>query len=146
MDTQLIDHLKSLHTGAIDARNGYDEALRDAEGHGLTALFRRMITLHETNARELAAVLSRVGEAPSNGGSFMSTIHRTIMSIRAMFNGLGESVLPGLIDGETRNVGHYDDALALPGIDPELRNQLTAQRDRLRIEIAAMEAERAATS
>jgi hypothetical protein len=30
--TTMIDHLKSLHTSAIDARNGYREALKDTEG------------------------------------------------------------------------------------------------------------------
>lgn len=140
MEAQLIEHLKSLHTGAIDARNGYQEALRDAEGHGITDVFRRMIQTHTTNAEELAALLARAGEAPDDSGSFMTTIHRAIMSIRAIFDGLDESVLPGLIDGETRNVSHYEDTLDLSGIVPSIRNLLADQRDRLRIAIAAMRA------
>lgn len=38
--------VSSLHTAAIDARNGYTEALEDAEGKGLTAVFQDMIQLH----------------------------------------------------------------------------------------------------
>ena len=53
-----IDHLKSLHTASIDARNGYQEALEDAEGRGLTSLFRDMIALHGGHAGELGAALN----------------------------------------------------------------------------------------
>ena len=41
----------------------------------------------------------------------MTVVHETIMDVRSMFNGLDESVLPGLIDGEKRNVSKYDDAI-----------------------------------
>ncbi len=58
MDRQILDHLKSLHTAAIDARNGYREALEDAEGKGMTPLFRDMIALHERHAAALAGELA----------------------------------------------------------------------------------------
>jgi uncharacterized protein (TIGR02284 family) len=93
MNADLLDRLKALHTNAIDARNGYDEALQDAEGKGLTPLFRKMISIHTDNADELAAELGRAGVMPGDNSSFMSTIHRTIMSIRSLFGGLGESVV-----------------------------------------------------
>ena len=35
--------LKSLHSGLIDSRNDYKKALLDAEGKGLSPLFREMI-------------------------------------------------------------------------------------------------------
>ena len=38
--TEHADALKTLHTSLIDSRNGYEEALEDAEGKGLTPLFR----------------------------------------------------------------------------------------------------------
>ena len=137
-----IDHLKSLHTSAVDARNGYQEALDDAEGRGLTPLFRDMIAVHGGHADELAAELGAAGEKSDDGGSFMSTVHRTIMSVRALFDGLDESVLPGLIDGEERNVGKYDDALKA-GFPASLSSLLMAQRARLVEKIAEMKARKA---
>jgi uncharacterized protein (TIGR02284 family) len=134
-----IDHLKSLHTAAIDARNGYQEALEDAEDRGLTPLFRDMIAVHDGHARELATALSDAGQESDNEGSFMSTVHRTIMSVRSLFDGLDESVLPGLIDGEERNVSKYDDALKL-GFPSSLSGQLTKQRAELVERIAEMKA------
>jgi hypothetical protein len=42
-----IDKLKALHTSLIDSRNGYEEALEDAEGKGLTALSRNDLTAQQ---------------------------------------------------------------------------------------------------
>jgi uncharacterized protein (TIGR02284 family) len=106
-----IDHMKSLHTTVVDARNGYEEALEDAEGKGLTALFREMIVLHQGHADELAADLAAHGQQVDDEGSFLSTIHRTVIKVRSLFGGLDESILPGLIDGEERIVAYYDEAL-----------------------------------
>ena len=118
MDSDTLDHLKSLHTNAIDARNGYQEALEDAEGKGMTPLFRDMIALHEGNAAELARELTKANEIPDDKGSFMTMVHKTIMDVRSLFDGLDESVLPGLIDGEKRNVSKYDDAFKDADGDP----------------------------
>jgi hypothetical protein len=52
-----------------------------------------------------------------------------------MFNGLGPSVLSGLIDGEERNVKSYNDALIEPG---DLKPLLTVERDRLSSAIVKM--------
>ncbi|RJF77987.1 PA2169 family four-helix-bundle protein [Rhodopseudomonas palustris] len=144
MDTNILDHLKTLHTAAIDARNGYQEALEDAEGKGLTSLFRDMIALHHSNADELAALLIGAGEQADDSGSFMSVVHRTIMSVRSLFDGLDGSVLPGLIDGEKRNVSKYDDAIAAAGADATVLPTLTAQRSKIQDKITLMEQQNAA--
>jgi uncharacterized protein (TIGR02284 family) len=138
MENDALEQLKTLHTHAIDARHGYEEALKDAEGQGLTSLFRAMIALHETNAGELSACLVRAGAPVNDDGSFMSVVHRTIMSVRSLFDGLGESVLPGLIDGEERNESGYDKALAMQALPADVRGLLTRQRDRIAAAIAGM--------
>lgn len=140
MGNDTVDHLKTLHTSAIDARNGYREALKEAEGKGMTPLFRDMIDLHEANAAELARELNRADEIPDDAGSFMSTVHETIMDIRSLFGGLDKSVLPGLIDGEKRNLSRYDDALSSKANPPEpIAALLTSQRGRIAQKIAEME-------
>ncbi len=145
LSNDIVDHLKSLHTSAIDARNGYQEALKDADGKGMTPLFRDMVALHEHNAEELARALTKANEIPDEKGSFMTVIHETIMDVRSMFDGLDESVLPGLIDGEKRNVSKYDDALRDARTTPDIADFLTAQRDGIVSKIAAMESQKAAS-
>jgi uncharacterized protein (TIGR02284 family) len=144
LDQDTLDHLKTLHTSEIDARNGYEEALEDAEGKGMTALFRDMIALHDANADELGGALINAGETADDSGSFMSIVHRTIMNVRSLFNGLDGSVLPGLIDGEKRNVGKYDDALKSAAAPEAIRTLLTAQRSKIQQKIALMESQKAA--
>ena len=144
MNNDIVDHLKSLHTSAIDARNGYREALQDADGKGTSSLFRDMIAFHERNAGELLRELTRVNEIPDDKGSFMSVVHETIMDVRSMFNGLDESVLPGLIDGEKRNVSKYDDALKDGKATPNVAGILTAQRRRIAQKVADMETQKSA--
>ena len=55
--TDHIEALKSLRTRVIDSRNGYQEALDDAEGKGLTPLFRDMIALRSNDIDGLAPFL-----------------------------------------------------------------------------------------
>lgn len=132
-----IDHMKSLHTTVVDARKGYEEALKDAEGKGLTPLFQAMIALHGRHANALAADLQHHGERVSDDGSFLSTIHRTVISIRSLFGRLDESILPGLIDGEKRIISHYDEALK--ECPAEERPNLSSQRASLQAKVQEME-------
>jgi uncharacterized protein (TIGR02284 family) len=99
-----------------------------------------MIALHAKNADELSACLIHAGAKVNDDGSFMTLVHRAIMRIRALFNGLDESVLPGLIDGEQRNQASYDKALELKTLPADIRHLITAQRDRILAAIAGMRA------
>jgi uncharacterized protein (TIGR02284 family) len=144
LDKDIIGHLKTLHTSEIDARNGYEEALEDAKGQGMTPLFSEMIALHASNAEELGNALREAGQKADGEGSFMSVVHRTIMDVRSLFNGLDGSVLPGLIDGETRNVAKYNDALQVAAVPAAVASMLTAQRRNLQQKIALMQSQKSA--
>ena len=67
------------------------------------------------------------------------------MDVRSLFNGLDESVLPGLIDGEKRNVSKYDAALKGAKISADITALLNAQRGKIAQKIAVMETQKAAT-
>jgi uncharacterized protein (TIGR02284 family) len=146
LDSDILNHLKSLHTSSVDARNGYQEALEDADGKGMTPLFRDMIALHEANASELGRLLVKANEIPDERGSFMTMVHKTIMDIRSLFNGLDESVLPGLIDGENRNISKYDDILKDAKLPADIATVLAAQRDRIMQKVTQMEARKFAAA
>ena len=139
MASNLVDQLKSLHIRAIDALHGYTEALEKADGKGMTSLFKDMIAIHSRNSDELAMDLRVMGEQANDDGSFMSTIHTAIMDIRSVFGGLGESVLPGLIDGEKRDVESYNEVLKNLDIPAHLRERLVQQRVRVESAVSDME-------
>jgi uncharacterized protein (TIGR02284 family) len=136
---EYVEALTKLHTVLIDSRNGYDEALRDADGGGLTPLFREMIALRDAHHHEIDAHLREAGEAPDESGSFMTAVHRTIFKIRSLMNGLDDSVLPGLIDGEERILNYYDEVLG-SAPSPAVASTLNAQVLTLRDKIAHMRA------
>jgi len=140
--TEHIESLKRLHTILIDSKHGYEDALADAEGHGMTQVFRDMIALRIKDGGEIATELATLGEKADDKGSFMTTVNRAIISLRSLFGGLDESILPGLIDAEKRIVSNYDSALesAASTVDREI---LTRQRQNLLKIIADMESKNA---
>jgi uncharacterized protein (TIGR02284 family) len=146
LEADILNHLKSLHTNSVDARNGYQEALEDTDGKEMTPLFRDMIALHEANASELGRLLVKANEIPDGRGSFMTMVHKTIMDIRSLFNGLDESVLPGLIDGENRNISKYDDILKDAKLPADIATVLAAQRDRIMQKVTQLEARKFAAA
>lgn len=141
-----IDALTSLHTALIDSRKGYEAALENADGKGLGPLFREMITLRSAHADEISGVLTRRGHKPSEDGSFMATVHWAVINVRALVTGLDESILPGLIDGEKRIVGYYDDAIKAVAGESDIGPVLERQRGQVQAKIAEMQtrADRAA--
>jgi uncharacterized protein (TIGR02284 family) len=131
------DALSSLYTALVDSRNGYEEAAKDAGKTGLVSLYEEMIALRRQSIAELEPLLIKAGLTPDTGGSFMSTVHRTIISFQSMLTDLDETVLPGFIDGEKRILETYDEAIAHSG-DPD-REVLMRQRGELIERIAEME-------
>ncbi len=137
--TERIDALKTLHTSLIDTRNGYEEAIDQAKAGDHTNLFRDMAGLHTASGADLALQLTALGEAADTSGSFMTTVHRTVIDVRAFISGLGDSVLPSMISGEERILGTYDDAINASGSGFPEYQLLVSQRDALRMKVSEME-------
>jgi uncharacterized protein (TIGR02284 family) len=97
------DSLKKLHTSLVDTRNGYQKAAEDAETPALQALFAEMVALKEKDHSELHAGLTRMGEKPDESGSSMSTVHETVISVRAAVTGLGPSALSSFVSAKSRS-------------------------------------------
>jgi uncharacterized protein (TIGR02284 family) len=136
--TVMIDTLSKLHVAAIDARNGYKDASQDADGAALRPLFNTMHSLHGKHVDELGGILSALGAQPEGSGSLMGVVNRTLVSIRSLFGGLDQTVIPGLIDGEERIVVSYNDALSSLDLTAGNREILTRHRDDIRAQIDNM--------
>jgi uncharacterized protein (TIGR02284 family) len=131
------DSLKKLHTDLVDNRNGYEEAVKDAEPP-LKDFFSEMVALKEKDHAELHGALSRLGEKPDEDGSFMSTVHKTVISVRAAVTGLGANALSSFVMGEEQILDAYDAALKDCASDPEIVATLTRQKATLLTKIAQM--------
>lgn len=122
------DKFQDLLTVVIDSRNGYKEALNDTKHSTMAAFFASMLELKDRHVAGLEGLLRDRGQKPDDSGSFLTTINRAIFSIRSVFGGVDENVLPGLIDGETRIVTYYDDAIVVAEDRTHERDELTKQR------------------
>ena len=132
------DDLKKLHTAIIDARHGYEEAAMDAETPELSTLFQEMGALHDKHHADIHKALVDAGEQPDEEGSFMTTVHAGIISLRASITGL-KSALSSFASGEERLIEMYDDVLkASP--PPAVTTMLTGQKTELQSRIPAMKA------
>lgn len=140
---EIEQELARLHTAAIDARNGYREAVQKSDGTSLTGLFTELEGLHDRHASELGTMLRSRGYDADNDGSFMSLVHETIMDVRSLVGGLGPSILGGLIDGEKRNISKYDDALKEPNLGTD-EAAIGRQRSELAAVIGRLEGMKAA--
>lgn len=134
-----LDAMTALHTALIDSRNGYETALEHADGKGLGPLFLEMVALRNAHAGEIAAALSAEGHRPDESGSYMTAVHWAVINMRALVTGLDESILPGLIDGEERIMGYYDEALAAAGGHEGFARILQTQRAAVAEKVAAMQ-------
>ncbi|MDB5479007.1 MAG: hypothetical protein JWO83_60 [Caulobacteraceae bacterium] len=140
MSHDLLEDLKALHTAAIDARSGYEEARDDAEGRDTRPLFQELIAVHTKNADDLSHILQRSGAPVGEDGSFMAAVNRTVMSVRSLFGALGEGVVPALIEAEKHNLARYDDVLKSEEAPPDVREVLATNRERLEAAIDRMRA------
>ena len=125
------DSIIELHTALIDTCNGYDEAIKDAEKPDLIALFERAKSLHEKAHANVHSILGARGAAPDDKGSFMSTVHETVISVRSAVVGLDKGSLSAFASGEERLIKAYDKAIESNGDDPSVRTALEQQRSAL---------------
>ena len=123
--------LKKLQTELIDARRGYEEALKDSTDRDVVDLFRQMLDVRTTAIGQIRDALAAAGEADEEHGSFMSLVHRTVVSIRATVSGLGPDSLPAFANGEAQILLAYNDAIDECRPYPKIAGVLETQRAEL---------------
>jgi len=114
------DSLIALHTALIDASRGYDEAIEGSERSDLRVLFQGAKALHDKAHTAIHKVLLARSMTPDGGGSFMSSVHKTVISVRSAVVGLDLRSLSAFASGEERITQAYDRAIEGNSYDPAL--------------------------
>ena len=130
------DALKNLQTALIDARNGYDEAIKDAESPDLSKFFQEMSDLHRRHLEGIRRALLAEGADPQNDGSFMSAVHTGVIAVRSSITGLA-GAMPAFAGGEERLLKSYDEALN-GETRGEVKQMLSKQMSDLQMKIGEM--------
>jgi uncharacterized protein (TIGR02284 family) len=134
------ESLKSLHTVLIDAEKGYETATADAEAPEMKAIFERMAALHAKAHSDVHAILLAKGERPDESGSFLSVVHKTVISVRSAIKGLDHSSLPSFADGDERILGVFDKAIEGVGASDPALEVLRKDREALVAAISELKA------
>ena len=134
----MSDHsLLSLHTTLVDVREGYRKAVEEADDRGLREKLLAVDGLHAAAHADLDRILQSRGHAPDEDGSFMGTVHRTVISARAAVLGLDESSLDAFASGEENTLERYDEAIADES-DPAVKATLAKHRAALAHQVDQM--------
>lgn len=134
------ESLKALHTALVDARAGYKEAESRADDPQVAAIFQEADAAHERAHGEIHDLLAGRGEKPDDGGSFMSTVHETVIAIRSAVTGLDDAALSSFASGEERILARYDDAIQESAGSEDVVSVLQHHRRKLSGLIARMKA------
>jgi uncharacterized protein (TIGR02284 family) len=131
--------LKMLHAAMLDTREGYEVAEKNAATPALRSFFGEMVALRTKDHEEIHRVLNARGDHPSDGGSFMATVHRAATSVRAAALGMNEDALAPFISGEKKIIEEYDAAIEEADNSATTRDMLLAQRTALMAKVSEME-------
>jgi Domain of unknown function (DUF2383) len=145
--TQSFDETIGLKVAVDDALEGYDKMLEKAEP-SFRPTVSELIALHRAASQDLDVQLRDHGAAVDEDGSFMGTVHKTVVTLRSVVDDPDRDWIPGILDGEKRNLKKYDAAIAESLGDSTLEGMLRRHREALQrwVEaLAARDARRGAT-
>lgn len=131
------DRLLSLHTALVDVREGYRKAIEEADDRELRETLLAVDGLHAAAHADLDRILGSRGRTPDEDGSFMGTVHKTVIAARAAVVGLDEGSLDAFASGEENTLERYDEAIADEG-DSAIRATLAKHRAALASKVDQM--------
>jgi uncharacterized protein (TIGR02284 family) len=124
--------LATLHTRTVDALAGYETMVGKAEPE-FRPVAESFRDLHARHAGRLEALVRAHGGTPDADGSFMSTVNRAVVSIRAFFDEIDDDAMDQVRSGERHVLDAFDEAIAA---DPHASH--AAELEGMRRELAGL--------
>ena len=109
-----LDALIDLHSYSLDTLRDMQKMAEKTEP-AFRPMVEQFCALHSRHAASLDAMAREMGGLPDADGSYMGTINRAIVSLRAVFDTIDASVMDNVRSGEARVLAAFDHALQ---IDP----------------------------
>lgn len=124
--------LLALQRRTADALAGYVTMVEKAEPE-FRPVVERFRALHDRHNAALSAMLIRHGAGPDADGSFMGTVNKAVVSVRAFFDEIDEDVMDSIRDGENHVLTAFDEAISATGMPPADVTDLRDMRDELTV-------------
>jgi len=139
--TATFDKTIDLKVAMDDALEGYEKMLEKAEP-SFRPTVAELLAQHRAASQDIDVQLRDRGAAVDEDGSFMGAVHKTVVTLRAAVDDPDRDWIPGIVDGEKRNLKKYDEAIAESAVDSTLQSMLRRHRDTLQRSVDALDAGR----
>lgn len=121
---------RELKVAMDDALEGYEKMLEKAEA-SFKPTVSALLEQHRSAREDLDTLLRDRGARVDQDGSFMGAVHKTVVTLRSVVDDPDGDWIPGILDGEERNLGKFDDAIAESAEDPAMQAVLRGHREAL---------------
>ena len=102
--------LVDLHLLCVDTLQGFHKMSEKAETE-FRPVVERFCALHARHAARLDVMVREMGGVPDADGSFMGTVNRAVISLRAVFDAIDTDVMHSVRAGEAKVLAAFDTAL-----------------------------------
>lgn len=129
----------ALKVAMDDAVEGYETMLEKAEP-SFRPTVSALLAQHREASEAIDAQLRDRGVTVDEDGSFMGAVHKTVVTLRSAVDDPDRDWIPGILDGEARNLKKFDEAMAEAAGDAALHATLRRCRDALAQQVAMLSA------
>lgn len=109
--SESLDALIDLHTLSVDTRLGFEKMVEKAEP-SFRPVSERFLALHIRHVARLDTMVREMGAVPDAAGSFMGTVNRAVVTLRAAFDAIDADVIAQIRTGEDSVLKAFDRAVA----------------------------------
>ena len=106
-----LDALIDLYNQTVDTQRGFEKMAEKAEP-SFSPVVQRFLALHVRHAARLDRMVREMGAVPDASGSFMGTVNRAVVSMRAMFDQIDSDTMKQVRSGEDYVLEAFDRAIA----------------------------------
>lgn len=135
--SKAFDKTLDLKVAMDDALEGYETMLEKAEP-SFKPTVTTLLEKHRSARDDIEALLRARGAEDGKDGSFMGAVHKTVVTVRSMVDDPDGDWIPGILDGEERNLDKFDAAIIEASDDPTLQATLRRHREALQQCVVAL--------
>ncbi len=123
-----LDALIDLHTSSVDTLRGFQKMTEKAEPT-FRPVVERFCALHTRHVARLDTMVREMGGVPDADGSFMGTVNRAVVTLRAAFDTIDAEVMDNIRSGEDTVLAAFDRAMqtSLPQGHVQALTQMRAE-------------------
>jgi uncharacterized protein (TIGR02284 family) len=136
---ELSKVLRDLASTCRDAEEGYNKAAKGAHSDEIRALFDRYSKERAGFAAEYDGFIRAQGEEPGDTGHGGGPLRRGWVDLEARLRPRDDAEIASLAaDGDERGLNHFESALSLQGLTPDVRQTVIRHMAAIRARVESL--------